>query len=70
MFVSTQICELREQMTELQAAKFEQETRCRKLEAEVVERQADLQRSLLETEKVREQMTKAEKVREIGCLIF
>ncbi|KAK3800673.1 hypothetical protein RRG08_003079 [Elysia crispata] len=57
----TEMCELREQMTELQAARFEQEARCRKLEAEVVERQADLQRSLLETEQVRELMAKAEK---------
>ena len=65
ILLCTQMCELREQMTELQAARFEQEARCRKLEAEVVERQADLQRSLLETEQVRELMAKAEKVREM-----
>ncbi|GFO15463.1 Elks/rab6-interacting/cast family member 1, partial [Plakobranchus ocellatus] len=59
--LDARICELREQMTELQAVKFEQETQSRKLEAELAERQADLQRALLDTEQFRELMTKAQK---------
>ncbi|XP_059151047.1 ELKS/Rab6-interacting/CAST family member 1-like [Physella acuta] len=46
----TEICELREQTTELQAIKFEQEGKIRKLESELQEKRADYQRITLELE--------------------
>ncbi|CAL1529099.1 unnamed protein product [Lymnaea stagnalis] len=46
----TEICELREQTTELQAKKFEQDGKIRKLESEIQEKLTDYQRITLELE--------------------